>query len=247
MYEDEYMKWTEEYKINTHDTDFNEVLSPTGYMRYFQDAAYCQMHGERPSYSELFHRGYAFVITRFNARFYGVIRSHEIIRCSTWSCESKGLSFNRCYEMYRGDEKIAEASSVWALLSVKDGRLCRNGEIEIEYSADEPVLTDMPLRLRIPSAAQFSPAGEFDVGYGDVDMNRHLNNTNYPDMFYGALPTETITGRRAAEISISFVHEAPMGEKLSLETAFLDGAYYMKSIKQNGEVNAEARFVLTDI
>ena len=56
------MKQTETYKINAHDIDLNGFLTPTGYMRYLQDAAYCQMEQDGPSYDELFDRGLAFVI-----------------------------------------------------------------------------------------------------------------------------------------------------------------------------------------
>ena len=37
------MKWTENYKINAHDTDLNNIVSLTGIMRYMQDSANCQM------------------------------------------------------------------------------------------------------------------------------------------------------------------------------------------------------------
>ena len=48
------MKQIETYRINAHDVDFNGILSPSGYLKYIQDSAYCQMEEDGPSYDELF-------------------------------------------------------------------------------------------------------------------------------------------------------------------------------------------------
>ena len=51
------MKWTENYTVNAHDTDLNDILSLTGMLRYIQDAAHCQMAGEGRSYEKLYAQG----------------------------------------------------------------------------------------------------------------------------------------------------------------------------------------------
>ena len=58
------MRWTENYIINSHDPDMNNVVSVSGLMRYMQDAANCQMEGEKPSYNDLLQQGKAFVLSR---------------------------------------------------------------------------------------------------------------------------------------------------------------------------------------
>ena len=44
------MKWTEEYRINVHDTDLNGIVSASGILRYMQDTSNLHMAGEGPSY-----------------------------------------------------------------------------------------------------------------------------------------------------------------------------------------------------
>ena len=44
------MKWTEEYRINVHDTDLNGIVSVSGLLRYMQDTANLQMAGQGPSW-----------------------------------------------------------------------------------------------------------------------------------------------------------------------------------------------------
>ena len=76
------MKQTEIYRINVHDTDMNGLLSPTGYLRYLQDAAFCQMEDDGPSYDELFDRGLAFVLSRIRVLFFAPVVVLSVLESS---------------------------------------------------------------------------------------------------------------------------------------------------------------------
>ena len=128
------MKWTEDYRINVHDTDLNGIVSVSGILRYMQDTANLQMRGQGPSYDELFSRGYSFVLSRMGISIYAPLRAHEQITSQSWAVASRGVTFNRCYQICRGNDIVAEAVSAWALLDVKEHRLCRVGEIPLNSS-----------------------------------------------------------------------------------------------------------------
>ena len=239
------MKWTEKYRINTHDTDFNRVVSASGIMRYMQDSSNYQMEGESPSYNELFDSGLAFVLSRLRLSIYAPLYSHDEITAETWACESRGVSFNRCYRIMKGDTIAAEAVSVWGLLDLNTHRLRRVDSVELGYSTDEMLELDNPARIRIPHDAGLVLVGEHRVSYGEVDINRHLNNTHYPDMFCNFIPE--MDGNRVTSMGMSFLSEAPLGEQLKIYMSNYDGIYYFRSIKEDGTTNAEAEFILEEI
>jgi len=239
------MKWSEKYRINTHDTDFNRVVSASGIMRYMQDSSNYQMEGESPSYNELFDSGLAFVLSRLRLSIYSPLYSHDEITAETWACESHGVSFNRCYRIMKGDSIIAEAVTVWGLLDMNTHRLRRVDSVELGYSMDEMLELDSPARMRIPADANLVLVGEHRVGYGEVDINRHLNNTYYPDMFCDFIPE--MEGNRVTSMGVSFVSEAPRGENLKIYMANYDGTYYFRSVKEDGSTNAEAEIILEEI
>lgn len=239
------MKWSEKYRINTHDTDFNRVVSASGIMRYMQDASNYQMEGESPSYNELFDSGLAFVLSRLRLSIYAPLYSHDEITAETWACESHGVSFNRCYRILKGDSIAAEAVTVWGLLDTNTHRLRRVDSVELGYSMDEMLELDSPARLRIPQDANMVLVGEHRVGYGEVDINRHLNNTHYPDMYCDFIPD--MGGNRVTSMGLSFLSEAPLGEQLKIYMASYDGTYYMRSVKEDGSINAEAEIILEEI
>ena len=239
------MKWTVKYTINNHDTDFNNIVSASGIMRYMQDAANFQMEGQKPSYDELFNSGRAFVLSRFRMSLYSLLHSHDKIEASTWAVESKGVSFDRCFSITKNGLTVAEATSVWALVDRNTGRLVRVSDFENNYSTDEPVELDLPARFRLPSDLNFALVGERTVEYRDVDINRHINNTRYPDILCGYIPH--MEGKRVINLEINYLSEAPIGETLKVYMAKSDGSYYFKTIRENGKTNIEAEIMIDDI
>ena len=86
--------------------------------------------------------------------------------------------------------------------------------------------------------------GGYGVHYGDVDQNMHMNNTKYPDMYSNFLP---LGGKMIKSITISYLGEAQIGDKLRIQRAEDGGYYYFRTVRSDGKVNSEARIELCDI
>ena len=239
------MKWIETYTVNIHDADLNGIVSTSGILRYMQDASNRQMMAQKPSYEELFQAGYAFVLSRIGMSVYAPIHAYENITVETWAVASRGVIFNRCYRVLRDGELVAEATTAWALVGTEDKKLHRVGEVQLNYWEDEPLELDLPARFRIPAEVELSLRGERTILYPDVDQNRHLNNTRYPDLFCSFFPE--ITRSRVITAMISFAKEAPLGETIKIYCGAYDGMCYVRSVLPDGSVNAEAEFLLEPI
>ena len=240
------MKQIEKYRINVHDIDFNGILSPTGYMRYLQDAANCQMEDDGLSYDKLFKNGLAFSLSRIRILFFAPVRSHEEVTVSTWSCGGHAASFFRCYGMEKDGTEIARGKSVWALYDLNAGKLRRYGDVEMHYKEDEENGVDMPRRPEF--AGEPILLGTKKVFYGDADQNRHMNNTRYADMLWNFLPDHE--NKRIASLDISYLNEAPLGCDLEIyggESADGDGYVFKTFRKEDGKVNVLARITATGI
>ena len=238
------MKWTEHYRVIAQDVDFERVASASAIMRFMQDAANCHMEGAGPSYDELFDSGRAFVIARFALDCPAALRSHDEITVETWAAPSRAASFIRCYRILRDGEIIAEATGVWALVDTASGSLVRVDECGIDYGTEDAIEVDAPIRFRIPQDATLREVGRHTVTYADIDVNRHMNNTRYADMLCSYLPME---GKRVLSASIAYAAEAPLGEEIAIYRAEADGAYYFRTVREDGKTNVEARIVLGEI
>lgn len=236
------MKWSGEYKVNANDVDCNNVVSASNLLKYMQDAANCAMEADGPSYDELFSRGYSFILSRIRLSSYAPLHSHDLLEVASWACESRGLQFNRCYQILRDGAIVAEAVSVWALVGVEDRKLHRVNELEMHYRTDDMLELDMPARFRIPEDVNLRLVGERSVEYADIDMNGHMNNTRYPDILCSHLD-DGMKGQRVISMGISFVGEAPLGETLKIYSGQSDGVYYLRTLREDGSVNVEAEII----
>ena len=84
--------------------------------------------------------------------------------------------------------------------------------------------------------------GEYTIRYTDTDINGHMNNTNYPDMLFNAMPSPE--GKLIRSIAISYQNEAKKGDYLKLYMARTDGKYYMRSVHEDGRINVEAEIIV---
>ncbi len=237
------MKWSETYRINSHDTDADNLLRPSGFMRLMQETVAYQMLGEGPSYMELCNMGYTFLMSRMSLVIHKPVHSYETVTVRTWAPESRGSTFNRAYEMLsESGEILAQGKSLWALIENSTRRLTRVGEVPLSYGSAEDITLDTPMRFRIP--AEIAPVGSFTVSYRDIDVNHHMNNTVYHDILCGFIPN--IESLRVRSISVSYQNEARLGDTVDVLMAkgVDEPVYYFRTVRPDGKINVEARIEL---
>jgi len=239
------MKWIENYRVNSHDTDVNGIVSASAMLRYFQETANLQLHSLGPSNEQLRENGMAFILSKFSMSIYKPLHAYENITVETWACESKGVSFLRCGRILRGDMIIAEMISVWALLNLESKTFCRVTDVEFNFDTEDMLELDLPPRLTIPKELELTLAGERTIVYSDLDINRHMNNTLYPDMLCDFIPN--MEGTRVIGISGNFISEAALGNTVKVYAAESDGAIYFRTVREDGKTGIEAEMILEPI
>ena len=227
--------------VDVHDVDFNGVARASSLMRYMQTAAQSQLSSIGLSYDQLRERGRAFILSRMKMEFYEPVRTYEPLTAISYPCDSRAFSFLRCYALERDGVTVGRAASIWALVDTESRSLVpvSGFDLDLELLPHNDMSLD---RIVMPKSA--TEVGSYTVGYADTDQNRHMNNTRYPDMFASFLPLE---GRRIRTLSIQYVNEAPMGERLTVFTAEENGVYYIKTLLSDGRVNSLATAELVEI
>ena len=234
------MIWSENKTVSPHHLDFNNVASASAILRYMQDAAYGQMYHNPPSMDDLRKENKVFVLSRLVMNVYAPLHVCEELVAESWACESRGASFLRCCRLKRGEETVAEVTAIWALVDAETKRLLRVSEYDPPYSCEPPLEMDAPARIRIPRDAEMTLVGEHSVIYSEVDINRHINNTNYPDILCSY--AGDMRGKRVSRISLNYCHEAALGDTLKVYSAEgeEEGSVIFRTIRSDGQVNVEA-------
>ena len=227
--------------INVHDIDYNGIAKASAILKYMQTAADSQLAEHGMSYEGLKGIGRAFILSKLKLEINKSFREGEPITAITFPCESRGFSFLRCYGIEQEGEVVARAVSLWALIDTNNRSLVKVKDFELDLPLLPPI--DLYLdRFKLPDS--LIDVGGYGVHYGDVDRNMHMNNTKYPNMYSNYLP---LMGKRIKTVSINYLSEAPMGEKMRVLRADAGDMFYFRTVKANGAVNSEAEITLCDI
>ncbi len=243
------MYYTAHFETMNHDTDANGIVRPSIILRYMQETANHQMRDCKPTYDELFADGKAFILSRMTVKVNRIIKAYENIEVQTWPCPGKGATFLRCYVITANGEEIARGLGHWALVDINTKGLLRSGDVDLSnYTYGEPFEMS-GVRFRIPSD-EMQAVGSYRVHYPLIDCNRHMNNTNYPDMFFSFIPD--VDKRYVTDFSITYRTEAPLDAELKVEISepHVEGngtvTYFFRTYTSD-KINSEAFMTLKSI
>ncbi len=240
------MKCTETYKIDLHHCDASGSLRVSELLRFMQECSTKDLDGSPMSQSALIEGGRSYVLCKLNMSVYKSARAYDEIEISTWPCESRGVSLTRCYQARMDGSIIAEATTVWGIIDIEKRRFCKLGDFESYLDiTEEPLELDSPSRIHIPSDMPLRLVGEKTVLYSDADVNGHMNNTNYPDLYCDFIPE--MSKKRVIMMGINYLGEAKEGEVLKVYMNESDGQYYFRTVRSDGTTNSEAIIMPEDI
>ena len=237
------MKYTEKYTVKWHDTDAARRVRPSELLVYMQETANRQfvsvgrnLDKERDSE----HIG--FILSKISLDFIEPVYAYEEIEVETFTCESRGFSFNRGFRILRDGKEVARGASIWALVNINEGKLLRADAYDVGFENEPIVVTNAPLRIKMPKLDEFSCVGKRKIVYSDIDYNMHMNNTRYPNMlcdFMEFPDTERISG-----MSLSYLNEAALGDEIEILRAKTEDAYFFKTVNKEGKTLLEAQVIL---
>ncbi len=239
------MKYSRHYTVRWHDTDANRNMTPSHLLMYMEETSDHHLRDAGMSLDELRDtRGLAFLLSRISVRIYKQLHAGDEIEVETWVCESRGLSFVRCFRVLCRGEVTAEAHTVWALLELASKKLLPSAAFPYNIEPEPPVSASLSARVRIPSQADMQELGTRRIVYSDIDYNRHMNNTHYPNMLCDLTPD--ILSLCVTGYTLSFLHEASYGHTLHVWGVRDDTGMSFRMIDGNGATCLEARLLLAD-
>lgn len=207
--------YVEHYEISSHDVDSNNNVRPSIVARLFQETANHQMRDRGPTYYELFSQGKSYILVRMSCQILKEMHPYDKVNVSTWISASKGATFKRNYIMTREGQEVARAYSEWTVVEVNTGNICRVDEVDYSnYEMDDPIEMTLPIKFHFSKDISFEEVGEKIISYTECDMNKHMNNTFYPDMLFDFVPEPW--KRRVTGYVIRFMKGATLGKTLKV-------------------------------
>ncbi len=231
------------YTTKWHDTDPHLVLRPSATLVYFEETSWLHMRSVGRSLDEMRVKDRkGFILSRIGIVFHKPVVPYTEIKVSTYTNDAKGFSSPRHFEMFAGGEKVAEATSIWALVDLDTHRPVKISEWDFGFAHEEGELEGVPTRVSISRDVAFETVGKREIRYSDIDYNGHMNNTKYPDMLMDFVPEPEKA--KLHSMVLSFRHEATYGHTLTILRAEKENGYLFRTLDNDGEICLEAEITL---
>ena len=235
----------ENYKTTWHDTDCTRTVRPTPILTYFEETSNLHMIAVGQPLDKIRDdAGLGFILSRITMRFYKPLEAYKNIKVETWTSEGRAFSTLRSFRLLDGDDVVAEALTLWALVDINEHKPVKISSYDFGFEHEVPVEIDAPARVAFPKDIELEKVGERQIFYSDCDYNMHMNNTRYPDMIRDFLPDGE---KNISTLTLSFVHEAAMGHTLSVYRAKKnENTYIFRTQDSDGTTCLEADVCLAD-
>ena len=153
----------------------------------------------------------------------------ETLTINTWSRSQNALFSYRDLEVYDSNNNlVAIATSKWLLFDVKKQTIAKTTpEMREKFESTNKAVFEEKFneKLKEPENSEFIL--EYKIERRDIDTNHHVNNLNYLDFAYEALPEDIYKNGELSNVEIMYKHEAKLGDTLLV---------YYASVEQNEHI-----------
>ena len=225
-----------DYCVKESDCDKSGNMRLSAFQSCMLESATGQCRLVERDIDSLLKIGLTWVISKIKIHFYRFPKLGDKLRIFTWPIESGKFAFDRDFRVeLESGKKVAEASSRWCVINYISRRPVSKETIEFPESTVKSVLFEDAFR---PVVEPTSYLGESEhvVLKDEIDVNKHLNNTKYFDIAADAIKNRVGDFGLPKNISVHFVKEIRLGEKLRLFVGKNGNNFVVKGLNDNGHV-----------
>lgn len=202
--------------IRYSDIDFDKKLKMFSLLNFFQDIASDNAEKYGFGYSYIYPKNLMWVLLKYRIEFKEYPTDIQSLRLITEPRGCNKLFAYRNFELYNDKKLLAQASSMWALVDLRN----------MNMANAENILSDIPTMGKfnpaendlkydkIPPITQTDFEEEFKVRYNDIDVNMHANNSNYIIWGLETIPCEFRKKYTLKNVDMVYKKEIKYNEKL---------------------------------
>lgn len=202
-------------QITSIDVDENLELRLSSLFKFLQVAASNHAEKINVGHLELLKHNMLWVVIRMEVKIYRTPKLDDVILVTTHPGETRSFIYPRYFEVY--DSKgslIIAASSLWAIIDKTTRRVVMKPKglapIKPETNKD-----DLSLPEKVIDDAQ-ELVDVRKVRYTEIDLNGHLNNTQYIEYILDTHEPAFYKDHRISAINITYEKEIKSGHEVKL-------------------------------
>ncbi|MBQ7169755.1 MAG: hypothetical protein IJR63_07645 [Synergistaceae bacterium] len=186
--------FTRSVRVMPSDVSCDGRIKLRSLLNYFQDTAGLAVEDIEGTSTELYSRGYAWVLMKYEIDFAGKLPMlDDTFTIHTFHDPNHGYNTLRMFQVYNGQqENIVSAKTSWLLVDVHTGRPVKpTAHIPGIASRDNQDIS--PDFTDIPDIDTVTRSANITVKYHDLDYNGHVNNAVYFEWVYDLSPVDIMT------------------------------------------------------
>jgi medium-chain acyl-[acyl-carrier-protein] hydrolase len=202
--------FTLESAVSYWDVDRDQRLTLGGVFKLLQEAAIKHADVYGLGAKVMAAHGESWVLNRVAVAIDRYPVYEDRLKVVTWSAGIRGFRGYRELRVYRGEELVVTASTLWLYINLAAKTLARVPEplaARFPTGQSPQFRADLEKRKFAPLSRE-APTCAVTLRYSDFDGNAHLNNTAYVDCLQTAL-AKLGHPPRPREVEMQFMKEVP--------------------------------------
>ncbi|MBT8380699.1 MAG: hypothetical protein KJN64_15935 [Ignavibacteria bacterium] len=230
--------WQTSLKIRAFDVDENNRLRVSTVFNYFQDAASNHAEGLKVGYSNLYQKGYFWVLYWAKFDFIDYPKVMDEIKIQTWGkMQYKLYSMRDFLLMDKNENILCKATTAWLFLDSKSLRPKIMPQLfpDVIFLEDKSAIDDLPTKIQhIPSTEKvFSK----EIKYSDIDLNKHANNAKYVELLNDCFDQDFHIAHQIKTLTTSFLSEAKFGDMIQVSKGIQNNIHFIEAKNLNTNKN----------
>lgn len=211
------MKFEKKYNVEITDIGMNNKITNLALLRFLEQigCAHSSLWGYGVNNIPTTKRAWILMdwkLKVLNRPIYG-----DEILIKTWPrpLEKHFLYTYRDFEIYKGEEKVAIATSKWVMCDTQNNKICKiPDDIVDKYNPEDCQVFEEKDIPKLKEVQGSKLALEYEVKRADIDVNKHMHNLNYLNLAYEALPEEVYFSEDKKMVRIMYKNQILLGEKV---------------------------------
>ena len=212
--EDNQYTLTKEYDMKWYEVDCQAILKPSALLNHLQDIATKSADRFGIGMEFLAPKNYAWYLIKYHMEFNNYPQNIESFVLKTESRGSTRLFAIRDFEMWSNDQKtlLGRMSSQWAMIDLEDKSFVKLSEIKkippLQKREDDVIFS------KVSVSDEYDKEKEFEIRYDDIDINQHVNNSNYIIWAFEVLSAEFRKTHKPKTIDMVYKKDISYGNKV---------------------------------
>jgi medium-chain acyl-[acyl-carrier-protein] hydrolase len=203
--------------VNAYDVDLNNKLKLNTLFNFLQDVASTHADTLQLGYNHLIANDLGWVLSWVKVRIEEYPGFGETIKIQTWpKCRYKFFSIREFLIYNENGKLLYRVSTAWLLINVKTKRVTDIKALpqQIFYQPDRFAINEFPVKVIIEKEKLYLFSKT--IRYTDLDINRHVNNTQYIELILDCYPPEFHKSNLLNSLTVSFVSESFYDDELDI-------------------------------